>query len=70
MPPVEIPVSVKDLAATLEQLQAQVAAMSKQIELLERRSGVNGSSVAAVAPAPPAAAPVQAEPVAAAITEE
>ena len=59
------PVKVKDLAATLEQLQAQMAEMSRHIELLEKRNAANGSPAAAVAPAPP-----QAEPIPAGITEE
>ena len=74
MPPVKVAVKaavkVKDLAATLEQLQAQMAEMSKQIELLERRNGVNGSPAAAVAPVAPATAPAKAEPVPAGILEE
>src|SRR5450631_2496404 len=68
MPPVKVAVKVKDLAATLEQLQAQMAEMSRQIELLERRNGVNGSPAAAVAPVVPA--PPKAQPVPAGIAEE
>jgi methylmalonyl-CoA carboxyltransferase large subunit len=56
-------VTTEDLAAQLEQLQAQVAAMSRHIEFLEQR---NGKAVAA----PPAAAPaVREEPVPTGITE-
>jgi methylmalonyl-CoA carboxyltransferase 12S subunit len=54
---------VKDLAATLEQLQAQVAEMSRQIAFLEQR---NGKAMTV----PQAAAPeVLDKPVAAGITE-
>ena len=55
-------VKVKDLAATLEQLQAQMAEMARHIEFLERNAG---GGAAAAAPAPGAAAPavVEAAPV-------
>jgi methylmalonyl-CoA carboxyltransferase 12S subunit len=62
-------VNVMDLAATLEQLQAQMAAMSKHIEFLEQRNGVSGRTVAAHEQ-PAAAAPTLVEAVPAAITEE
>ena len=55
-----------DLAAVLEQLQAQMAEMSRHIELLERRNAAPGGAVAA--PAQLAAVPI--DPVPAAITEE
>jgi methylmalonyl-CoA carboxyltransferase large subunit len=55
-----------DLAAALEQLQTQMAEMSRHIELLEQRNAAFGGTP--LAPARPAALP--AEPVAAAITEE
>jgi methylmalonyl-CoA carboxyltransferase 12S subunit len=58
-----------DLAAALEQLQAQMAEMSKHIEFLERRNAGDGATV--MAPAPPVAATaVHVEPLPAAITEE
>src|ERR1019366_2575046 len=60
--------TVEDLARALEQLQAQMAAMSKHIEFLEHGNGVSGRTVAA--PSQPAAAPAHVEPVPAAITEE
>jgi len=54
-------VTVTELAATLEQLQAQVSEISHRIQLLEKgNAGANGAAAAA---AQPAAAP-------AAITEE
>jgi methylmalonyl-CoA carboxyltransferase large subunit len=62
-------VTVKDLAAALEQLQAQMAEMSKHIEFLEHGNGVYGRTVAA-REQPAAAAPAHVEPVPAAITEE
>ena len=58
-------VKVEDLAVTLEQLQAQMAEMSRHIEFLEQRNA------AAAAPTPQAATPaVHAERVPAGITEE
>jgi methylmalonyl-CoA carboxyltransferase large subunit len=61
--------TVEDLAAALEQLQAQMAEMSKHIEFLEHGNGVSGRTV--VAPEQPAAAaPAHVEPVPAGITEE
>jgi methylmalonyl-CoA carboxyltransferase large subunit len=58
-----------DLAAALEQLQAQMAEMSRHIEFLERRNAADGGTV--VVPAPPvSAAAVHVEPLPAAITEE
>ena len=61
-------VTVLDLAAALEQLQAQMAEMSKHIEFLEHGNGVSGRTVAA--PSQPAAAAIHVEPVPAAITED
>lgn len=63
-------VTVTELATTMEELQAQVAELSRHIEYLEKRhAGANG---AAKVPAPAeAAAPVQAEvPAVVEITEE
>ena len=63
-------VKVKDLAATLEQLQAQMAEMARHIEFLERNAG-GGAAAAAPAAAAPAvveAAPVVLAPVS--LTEE
>jgi methylmalonyl-CoA carboxyltransferase large subunit len=61
-------VTVTELATTVEELQAQIAELSKHIEYLEQRhAGANG---AAKVPAPAAAAPVRLEPVVAEITEE
>ena len=54
-------VNVTDLAATLEELQAQVAEMTKHIEFLEQR---NAAAAKAEAPVQPATAEPQA------ITEE
>ena len=59
--------TVENLAAALEQLQAQMAEMSKHIEFLEHGNGVSGRPAA---PSQPAAAPAQVEPVPATITEE
>jgi methylmalonyl-CoA carboxyltransferase large subunit len=62
-------VTVTELAATLEQLQAQMAEMSKHIEFLEKRNaGANGAAAAPVQPV--AAAPALTEPAPASITEE
>jgi methylmalonyl-CoA carboxyltransferase large subunit len=62
-------VTVSELAATLEQLQARMAEMSRHIEFLEKHNaGPNGT--AAVAARPAAAAPVPSEPAPAGITEE
>ena len=53
-------VTVAELATTVEELQAQIAELSKHIEYLERRkAGANG---AAVVPVQAAAPPVAAEP--------
>ena len=62
-------VTVTELATTLEELQAQLAALSRHIAYLEKRhAGANG---AAKVPAPAAAPPAQAAPPAVAeITEE
>ncbi len=62
-------VTVTELATTVEELQAQIAELSKHIEYLEKRhAGANG---AATVPAPAAAPPVQAEvPAVVEITEE
>jgi methylmalonyl-CoA carboxyltransferase large subunit len=54
-------VSEMELATTLEQLQAQMAEISKRIKLLEGQAG---------APVQKAAAPVVTEPAQAGITEE
>ncbi len=64
-------VTVAELAATLEALQAQMADMSKHIELLEKRNaGANGAA-AVPAPVRPAAVPAPAAPVVeTGITEE
>ena len=72
-------VTVTELAATLEQLQAQMAEISRQMELLEKRdagehgpdgaAGVGGVA-AGVAAQPVVTPPVGSEPAAAAITEE
>ena len=62
-------VNVMDLAATLEQLQAQMAEMARHIDFLEQRNGVSGRTAAAPEQ-PTAAAPAHVEPVPAAITEE
>jgi methylmalonyl-CoA carboxyltransferase large subunit len=60
--------TVTELATTVEELQAQIAELSKHVEYLEKRhAGANG---AAKVPAPAAAPPVQAEPAIAEITEE
>jgi methylmalonyl-CoA carboxyltransferase large subunit len=57
-------VTVKDLAGTLERLQAQMAEMVERLEALEKRNGGgNGAARAAVAAAAP-------EPAPATITEE
>ena len=62
-------VTVSELATTLEQLQAQMAEMSRHIEFLEKHNaGPNGT--AAVPARPTAAPPVAAEPAAASITEK
>jgi methylmalonyl-CoA carboxyltransferase large subunit len=58
-----------DLAATLEQLQAQIAEMSRHIAVLEQRHAASGGTVAAPAQ-PAAAAPVRVEPPPVGITEE
>ena len=55
-----------ELAATLEQLQAQLVEMSKRMELLERQAAASGAPIAPVQ----TAAPVSTEPVPAGITEE
>jgi methylmalonyl-CoA carboxyltransferase 12S subunit len=55
-----------DLAAALEQLQAQMAEISKHVELLEQRNAAFGSTTLALAR--PAVVP--AEPVSAVITED
>ena len=55
-------VKVEDLAATLEQLQAQIAAMSRHIEILEQRGE-------AAEPSRQAAPAVREDPVPADITE-
>ena len=66
-------VTVGELAATLEQLQAQMAEMSKHIEVLEKqKAGAQGGNGAVAVAVQPAAAPTvcpEAE-AAAAITEE
>lgn len=51
-------VTVTDLAAALEHLQAQMAEMSRHIAFLEQRNAASGGAA------------IQAEPVPAAITEE
>lgn len=67
-------VTVTELAATLEQLQAQMAEMSKHIEFLEKRDAVGKTApAAAVVPVQAATAapgPVLAAPEANGITEE
>ncbi len=62
-------VTVTELATTMEELQAQVAELSRHIEYLEKRhAGANG---AAKVPEPAAAPPVQAAaPAVVEITEE
>jgi methylmalonyl-CoA carboxyltransferase large subunit len=62
-------VTVSELAATLEQLQAQMAEMSRHIEFLEKRNG-GSNGAAAVAARPASAAPVASETAPAGITEE
>jgi methylmalonyl-CoA carboxyltransferase large subunit len=59
--------TVEDLARALEQLQAQMAEMSRHIEFLEHGNGESGRAVAAPSQA---AAPADIEPVPAGITEE
>jgi methylmalonyl-CoA carboxyltransferase 12S subunit len=54
-------VTITDLANTLAELQATVAAMSAQIQLLERGNSASGGAVAAPRQATPAA-PVEALP--------
>ncbi|MCX6632667.1 MAG: hypothetical protein NTW28_34120 [Candidatus Solibacter sp.] len=62
-------VTVTELAATLEQLQAQMSEISRRIQLLEKRdAGANGAAVVLAQPA--AAAPVRTEPAPSSITEE
>ena len=63
-------VTVTELAATLEQLQAQMAEIARQIEVLEKRDPAEPGpdDVAALAAQPAAGPPVLAMP--AAITEE
>src|SRR5450432_4203847 len=77
-------VTVTELAATLEQRKAQMAEISRQMEVLEKRdadehvddgaAGVAGGVAAGVAPGVAAQStvtpPVGSEPAAAAITEE
>src|ERR1035438_2879268 len=65
-------VTVSELAATLEQFQAQMAEMSYRIQSLEKENaGVHGPNGTAAVPLHPAAAsPVLREPAPAAITEE
>ncbi|MGD0772024.1 MAG: hypothetical protein ABSC05_04305 [Candidatus Solibacter sp.] len=65
-------VTVTELAATLEQLQAQLAELSRRLEVLEKReAGGKGAEVAAVVPVQAAAAePVLPAPAASGITEE
>jgi methylmalonyl-CoA carboxyltransferase large subunit len=61
-------VTVSELAATLEQLQAQMAEMSYRIQSLEKENaGVHGPNGTAAVPLHPAAAPPV---LSAAITEE
>ena len=61
-------VTVSELAATLEQLQAQMAEMSYRIQSLEKENtGVHGANGTAAVPLHPAAAPPV---LSAAITEE
>jgi methylmalonyl-CoA carboxyltransferase large subunit len=61
-------VTVSELAATLEQFQAQMAEMSYRIQSLEKENaGVHGPNGAAAVPLHPAAAPPV---LSAAITEE
>jgi methylmalonyl-CoA carboxyltransferase large subunit len=68
--------TVMELAATLEQLQAQMAEMSKHIEFLEKgNAGVHGPNGAAAVPvhlaaAPPVLSEPRTEPAPAAITED
>ena len=57
-------VNVEDFAVTLEQLQAQIAEMSRHIEFLEQRNAAAAAAQQAAAPA------VREEPVPAGITEE
>jgi hypothetical protein len=65
-------VTVTELAASLEQLQAQMGEISRQMEVLEKRNAVghgpDGSVGMAVQPV--AVQPVVTEPAPAAITEE
>jgi len=75
-------VTITDLAGMLEQLRAEMMEMSQRLAALEKRNGgKNGAPAAAGQPAAaaeplaaaaerPAAPPVHAEPVPAAITEE
>jgi methylmalonyl-CoA carboxyltransferase large subunit len=61
-------VTVSELAATLEQFQAQMAEMSYRIQSLEKENaGVHGANGTAAVPLHPAAAPPV---LSAAITEE
>jgi len=64
--------TVTELAATLEQLQAQMAEISRRMEILEKGAAAEPAPkvVAAVAAPPVAAPPVRKEPVPAGITEE
>src|SRR5450432_3081345 len=65
-------VTVTELAATLEKLQAQMAEISRQMEVLEKRDadehGPDGAGGVAAQPA--TTQPVGSEPAPAAITEE
>ena len=62
-------VTVTELAATLDQLQAQMSEISHRIQALEKgKARANGAAAVAVQPA--AAPPVLTEPAVAAITEE
>ena len=69
-------VTVSELAATLEQLQAQMAEMSYRIQSLEKENagvhGPNGTAAVAahLAAAPPVLSEPRSEPAPAAITEE
>ena len=44
-------VTEMELATTVEQLQAQLAEISKRMQLLERQAGANGAPVVPVEPA-------------------
>jgi methylmalonyl-CoA carboxyltransferase large subunit len=67
-------VTVTELAATLEQLQAQMAEISHRIQSLERENagvhGPNGAAAVALHAAPPLLSEPRTEPAPLAITEE